>query len=290
MYSAVLSVLLMGMVPALGSPALEQLPLGDLSIASPSPLVAGVTQVPGLGRSVTASGVIVLDLQSGQQLYGRGVGKRRPMASLTKLMTALLIAENHGMDETVKVSKDIDKVEGSKAPLVPGERYTVGDLLSAMLMASANNAAQALAIYHSGSVGAFVRAMNERARTLGLRDTSFANPIGLDDAQQWSTPRDIAWLALFDYRVPAIRERMSMRETVIRDADGHSVSLYHTHELLHQDPAVIAGKTGTTDDARECLLSVVREGSREYLVVLLGSRERYVDMRALLRTLRSLFA
>jgi D-alanyl-D-alanine carboxypeptidase len=285
MYSAVLSVLLMGMVPVLGSTLPELVPLADLSIASPSPFVPGSAQVPTLGKRVSASGVLVLDLQSSQQLYGRNADMRRPLASLTKLMTALLIAENHSMDEVVTVPKTINKVEGSKAPLVPGERYTVGDLLSAMLMVSANDAAEALALYHSGTEAAFVAAMNARAQELGLHDTSFANPIGLDDPAQWSTPRDIAWLALFDYRNAAIRSRMSMKQTVIRDADGGLLPLLHTHELLRQDPAVLAGKTGTTGDARECLLSVVREGGREYMVVLLGSRERYIDMRSLLRTL-----
>lgn len=289
MYSAVLSVLLMGMIPALRVPPSQQFSALALPVASPSPFQA---QLLGsdLGRQVSASGVLVIDVQSGQQIYGRSDRTRRPIGSLTKLMTALIIAENHALNETVEIPAEAVSIEGQKAHLQPGSHFTVGNLLSALLIPSANDAAVSLAIFHSGSVEAFVQQMNARAHMLGLRDTSYANPAGLDHRDQWSTARDTAMLAAFALRVPVLRDRLSTPKATIRSIEGEEISLIHTHELLDPGGKILAGKTGTTPAAKQCLLSLVREKDREYLVVLLGSSERYADMNALLRTLERLTA
>ena len=290
MYSSVLSVLLMGMVPVLHDPGAAVVPIDMLPVAAPSPLAQGLlASMQGL-KSVTASGVVVLDLQSGQQVYGRSERLRHPMGSLTKLMTALVIMENHALNERVKVPADIGDVEGSKVNLAPGRTYTVGDLLSALLISSANDAAVTLARFHAGSTAEFAKGMNTRAAALGLKDTAFANAAGLDDAKQWSTPRDIALLALYVMRHDDLRARMALPTTVIKDDLGRTTTLSHTHDLLHESTPVIAGKTGTTVAAGECLLSIIREGGREYAVVLLGSRNRYADMRSILAALKIIFA
>jgi len=192
------------------------------------------------------------------------------------------------MDEVVHVPKDIGKVEGSVAHLRPGGSYTVGNLLTALIVASANDAAATLAQFHSGSVDAFVVQMNERAEELGLRDTLFATPDGMDRLNQWSTAQDVSWLAQFVLRHPEIRSRMSMPQATIEDVAGRQQSLENTHQLLHDPGPVIAGKTGTTGEAGPCRLSIVQEGRREYVVVLLGSSGRYADMRMVLRALATL--
>lgn len=283
MYSTLLSVLFVGLLPMLHAPGTHR-DLGDLSVAAPSPLRATVLG-DDIGERLTASGVLVVDYDSGQQLYGRSARVRHPMGSLTKLMTALVILEHHSLDERVTVPAIVTEVEGQSAHLKPGSHFTVGDLLSALLIPSANDAAITLAIHHSGSVDAFVAAMNDRARSLGLRDTSYGNPAGFDDPQQWSTPRDVAILASYVLRAPELHARLATREARIVSEEGQAITLVHTHSLLQNDPDVLAGKTGTTPGAGQCLLSLVREGSREYLVVLLGSRERYTDMRLLLQSL-----
>lgn len=285
-----LSVFLMGLLPAAPSPTTHAIAMDDLPLAPPA-LVAG-KDFPrkSLTGSLSASGVTILDMRSGQEIFARNAGTRRPMGSLTKIMTAVIIAESHRLDEEVIVPHDITETNGSTLQLPPGARFTVGDLLSAMLISSANDAADTLARFHSGSIEAFVVEMNERARALGLADTSFANPSGLDSAAQYSTPRDIAWLASFALRNPEIRSRMSTATASIRSREGGKFTLTHTHALLGKGTEVIAGKTGTTNSARQCLLSLVQEGGKEYLVVLLGSNERYVDMRAVLRVLQTLFA
>ena len=105
----------------------------------------------------------------------------------------------------------------------------------------------------------------------------------LDAPHQDSSPRDIAWLAMYVLKNPDIKERMSTASTMIYSLKGVPVSLVHTHELLRQHTLVTAGKTGTTDGARQCLVSVVEHEGRSYLVVLLRSRDRYADMRTILR-------
>ncbi len=279
MLRSVLSVLFLGMLPVAGTQVGQTaIGLEGLTVAPPVPPLV-------LEERLSASGAIILDLRSAQEVYGQAEDVERPMASLTKLMTALLIVENHDLGEWVKIPHLVADVGGQKAYLPGGEHFTVGDLLSALLLLSANDAAETLAIYHSGSVSDFVREMNERAVSLGLRETSYANPTGLDDEDQYSTPRDIAWITTFVTRQPEIRERMSMRADTIWSREGSRIDLWHTHALLHTEESVVAGKTGTTGAAGQCLVSLVAEGGREYVVVLLHSQERYADLRTILRSL-----
>lgn len=290
MLSAVLSVMLMGMVPVLDGPTVSmQDALKSVPIAPPSVASVDIAEALLERRPLTASGIVIIDVESGQRLYSRNAQTKRPMASLAKLMTALIIVENHDLKEYITVPSDIEDVEGTKAYLPPGSRFRVGDLLKALLVSSGNDAAVTLAKYHSGSLKKFAEEMNERARVLGLRHTSFANPIGLDDTGQWSTPQDLAWLAAFVYRQPALKSRLSLPSASITDTAGETISLSQTHLLLQQkDSDVVAGKTGTTDEAGQCLMSVVEMDGREYIVVLLHSEDRYADMKIVLSALSSL--
>jgi len=235
---------------------------------------------------MSASGILIVDLATGQTIFSSQADIERPMASLTKLMTALVIVEHHRLDEIVTVPKKIVDTQGNVAYLPPGERFTVGDLLSALLIASANDAAVTLAQYHSGSQEAFVKEMNERAQALGLTGTQYANASGLDNPRQWSTPRDIAHLTMFIQKYPAIRERMGMRAAKIVSQEGHALALAHTHALLRAQPdLVLEGKTGTTGAAGQCLVSLVEKSNRSYVVVLFHSLQRYQDMKIILASL-----
>lgn len=278
MLASLLSVLTMGMFPLEGMPVPLKEILAGVEVAPP---VATIE----ISKPLSASGVLVMDLRSGQTVFSKEPEQKRPMGSLTKLMTALLIVENHNLKEFVTVPAAAENVQGMRAYFPAGEQFTVGDLLSALLIASANDAALTLAQYHSGSTSAFVEEMNARAQTLGLRSTSFADPIGFDSPDQWSTPRDIGWLTTFVQRFPAIRERMGKRGTRIYSRSSLPIDLVHTHALLHAETKVIAGKTGTTNGANECLVSIVAEGGTKYLVVLLNSLERYRDMQTVLDAL-----
>jgi len=280
--SSVLSALLLGLFPVVADIPPSPPPIASLMgvpIAPPAERVS-------IDRRLSASGIIVVDLASGQMVYGMQADIERPMASLTKLMTALIIVETHDLDEWVPVPKDIAETPGSVAYLPAGDRFTVGDLLSALLIPSANDAAVTLARFHSGSTEAFVKEMNARAAALGLTGTQYANASGMDDPRQWSTPRDIARLVSFIQNEPAIRERMALKGTVIRSKGGQEISLTHTHALLRaNNPLVEEGKTGTTNAAGQCLVSVVGKDAHEYVVVLLRSQKRYDDMQAILASL-----
>lgn len=278
MLASLIVVLTMGMLPLDGGVAPWNAILSGVEVAPPVSTIE-------ISRPLSASGVLVMDLRGGQTVFSKNAGQQRPMGSLTKLMTALLIVENHSLKEFVTVPAAAEQVQGMRAYLPAGEQFTVGDLLSALLIASANDAAMTLAQYHSGSTSAFVEEMNTRTQALGLRSTSFADPIGFDHPGQWSTPRDIAWLTTFMQRFPAVRERMSKRGTRIYSRSSLPLDLVHTHALLHADTNVVAGKTGTTSGANECLVSIVDEGGTKYLVVLLNSLERYRDMQTVLDAL-----
>lgn len=287
MLRALLSILLLGTLP----PPMSGSPLSSVV---PSIDVAPPAIQMELSARLSASGVVVIDAQSGQRVFGRQYDIPRPMASLTKLMTAIIIVENHQLSEIVRVPQGIAPMQ-STVRLPAGEQFTVGDLLSAMLISSSNDAAATLALFHSGSIEAFAGEMNGRASVLGLHATKFENPVGLDDPEQRSTPQDLAWLTMAVLRHPSIQRRLGMRGAIIESLQGSTVNLSHTHALMHTarkeegdlSPVVLAGKTGTTNGAGQCLMSVVEEGHRRYIVVLLDSLQRYRDMNAILAALAS---
>lgn len=286
MIEPLLSLLLFGAVPLHGVLPPETSGPG-ITIAAPvaSPLSREPATIT-LSRPLSASGAVALDLDSAQVLYASATEEVRAMASLTKLMTALLIVENHDMEEWVTIPPEVATATGSMLRLLPGQQLKVGDLLTGLLVPSANDAAISLAVYHSGSVREFVAAMNARAQELGLLHTRFANPTGLDQEEHESTARDLGWLTMYVLRQPEIVTRMELTQTRITTRSGSIFTLTHTHQLLgKEDSPVVAGKTGTTDLAKECLISIVEQGGRRTLVVLLHSDDRYGDMQTLLEAL-----
>ncbi len=277
MVQSLLSALLLGIV---SSPSFLPASVVEVDKISVAPLAESLP----VSRHLSASGVLVVDVSSGQRVFGKQVATERSMASLTKLMTALIIIENHTMGETVTIPEGVDEVIGNRAYLNPGEHFYLGDILSAMLIPSANDAARTLARYHSGTVEKFVEEMNARATSLGLKNTSFQNPDGLDGIAHYSTPQDIAWLTMYVLKQPEIAKRMATTGMRIYSFEGSEISLAHSHALLSR-PEVIAGKTGTTDGAGECLVSVVRAHGKDYVVVLMNSLERYTDLQTILSAL-----
>lgn len=274
MLSALASVLMLGIVPpqtpvrvARTLPGIE-----TLTVASPSPII-GRFRPPRL----SASGVLLLDTRSGEEIYSVDPDVLRPMASLTKIMTALLVLENHSIRSIVTIPPIADQIKGSVVGLQTGEHLSVESLLKAILLPSANDAAYALAVFHSRSVGAFVQNMNRRAEALGLTNTHFTNPAGLDNDEQYSTPRDLGWLTLAALKDQSFRAIVGTRDARIISTEGNEYDLKNTNEMLHYNEDVFGVKTGTTDTAKECLIVLFTEGERSYLLVLLGSNERYTD-------------
>jgi D-alanyl-D-alanine carboxypeptidase len=274
MFTALTSLLFLGMIPAtLSAPPARMLPGIELvSIAPPTSTVFR-SELPKL----SASGMSLIDLQSGEEIMSINPDQKRPIASLTKIMTALLILENHELKDAVTIPPIAESIRGSTLGLIPGQHFTVGTLLKALLIPSANDAAYALAVFHAHNVGAFVREMNERALALGLTNTHFSNPAGLDNDSQYSTPRDLAWLTVAALKNPDFRAIVGTRSARITNNEGQVFDLRNTNELLHYNQDVYGVKTGTTDAAQECLVVLFKSHNHPYLLVLLGSHDRYTD-------------
>lgn len=280
MFSALASVFLFGIIPAAPpSPPPATLPgIEVLSVAAPTSL-----EKRFMVSGISASGVLVMDAQSGEVIYEVAADTRRPMASLTKIMTALLTLENHELTETVTVPAIADNIGGSSVHLETGEHFSLRSMLLSLLLPSANDAAYALAVFNGRSVGAFVRKMNERAITLGLTNTHFANPAGLDNPDQYSTPRDLAWLTMAALKNEHFRTLVQTRTARVSSYENRTFDVKNTNEMLHYNEDIYGVKTGTTSAAGECLILLFTESDHPYLLVLLGSKERYTDALRILK-------
>jgi D-alanyl-D-alanine carboxypeptidase (penicillin-binding protein 5/6) len=232
---------------------------------------------------LSASDVLLANSDTGQILLAVNPDNPRPMASLTKLMTALLALERSRLDEQVVVSSAA-LVGESAMGLQAGEVVTVEDLLWGLLLNSGNDAAMALAQHVAGSVPDFVIMMNARAAELGLHSTHFTNPHGMDASDHYGSAYDLWRLAEEALTHPKIREIVATQGIT---RAGHP--LWNRNELLATYPDADGVKTGTTDLAGQSLVaSVTRDGHR-VLAVILGSSDRYADARALLDFYFSLF-
>jgi D-alanyl-D-alanine carboxypeptidase (penicillin-binding protein 5/6) len=251
-----------------------------LSVAPPAVVKKTLTV-----EKLSSSGIMLIDATSSQEIYSVNPDVHRPIASLTKMMTALLIIENHSLSEVVTVPAIAEQIRGSTIGISPGQHLTVGSLLKALLIPSANDAAYTLAAFHSRSIPTFVQQMNKRAAALGMKNTHFTNPAGFDGDEQYSTPRDVAWLTMAALRHPEFRSIVATRSAAIVSDDGKEYHLRNTNELLHENQDVFGVKTGTTDDARECLVVLFRSAGKPYVLVLLGSHDRYTDSLYVLQAL-----
>jgi D-alanyl-D-alanine carboxypeptidase (penicillin-binding protein 5/6) len=229
---------------------------------------------------------VLADLDTGQVLFEQGGRIRRPIASLTKIMTALLVLERARLRELVTVSEAAAAPDGnlgrSELGLEPGERISVGDLLHALLLQSANDAAIALAEHASGSVDRFVHLMNARARSLGMRATEFRSPSGLDD-RGTSTALDLVRLTRAAYRDPRFARIVAQRFYEIPAPGGGVRRIQNRNVLLWLYPGAVGVKTGYTRAAGFCVVAAAeRDGLRLVAVVLGASTEAFSDAAALL--------
>jgi serine-type D-Ala-D-Ala carboxypeptidase (penicillin-binding protein 5/6) len=232
---------------------------------------------------IKAKAVLSLDLDTGNLLYSQNAQTRLPMASLTKLMTILIVLEENSFDEIVTVDPEAVKMEPAKIYLVNNEKITVEALLKASLIRSANDAAVALAIHNGGSTEKFVEKMNKKAQELGMHNTKFANPMGFDDPEQYTTADDLAILARKVYQKPFVKQYAAIKETEVANTDGTlKHQLLSTNELFDSYLQVLGLKTGTTDLAGQCLISIVsnQQGHR-IMNILLNSPSRFNESKIL---------
>ena len=220
---------------------------------------------------VDARAYEVVNAATGEVLATRNAGARLPMASITKLMTVLVVLERAELDDVVTVDRDAVGVTGSGVRLRAGERITVRDLVAAALIQSANDAAIALAAHvGGGDEDAFVRLMNRKAAQLGLHSTHFERADGLDVAGHVSTAHDVNRLAQIAMRKPEIRRVVAVRDASI--AGGRS--LHTWNDLLGTFPGLVGVKTGHTSIAGWCQVAAARGPGFTIYATILGSPSR----------------
>jgi serine-type D-Ala-D-Ala carboxypeptidase (penicillin-binding protein 5/6) len=221
--------------------------------------------------SVNARAYVVEDGRTGEVLLAQQPDSRVPIASLTKMMTVLVTLEHASLDDTVTISPQAAAVGESSIPLRAGERLSVRDLVEAALIQSANDAAWALADHVGhGNVGRFVFMMNRRARQLGLDETHFVRPDGLDAPEHLSSARDMTELARILMQKPAARRIVAMRDATI--AGGRR--LHTWNDLLGVYPGVVGVKTGHTSAAGWSEVAAVRGPGVTVYATILGSPDR----------------
>jgi serine-type D-Ala-D-Ala carboxypeptidase (penicillin-binding protein 5/6) len=236
-------------------------------IAATLVLVAVAAAAP---PPVDAEAYLVQNSGTGEVLASQDVHERLPMASITKLMTAVVALEHASLDDVATVSRSTAAVGESTINLRPGERVTLRDLIRAALIQSANDAANAIAAYvGKGSVSRFVELMNVRARQLGLTDTHFANPDGLDAPGHYSSAADVTKLARVAMNKPFIRE--TVRHV---DATAAGRRLHTWNDLLSSFPSTIGVKTGHTDGAGWSQVAAVRGPGITIYATILGGATR----------------
>ena len=233
--------------------------------------------------NASARAMVVYDVQSGYPLYEKNAHDRVPIASTTKLMTAIVTLEHFDLQDTVTVSKEAAAEIGSEMYLTTGEQIRVEDLLKGLLIKSGNDAALALAEH--GGIDHFISLMNDTAQRLGLTDTQFRDPAGLND-EGYSSARDLAVIATYALRKEKVQEIVRMERAVVTAVDGSQVhELENSNRLLRVDHPLYFQyatglKTGFTPAAGHCLVASASQNGNTIVSVVLGTTEETAEASA----------
>lgn len=225
--------------------------------------------------SVSAHSAVVMH-SGGEIVFEKNADETMLIASTTKIMTALVVLENCDLNETVEILPEYCGMEGSSMYLRAGERYTVKELLQGLLLVSGNDAAMALACYTAGDAESFAALMNEKAAALGMENSSFANPHGLDAEGHHSTARDMAKLLCCCMENEEFAAITAMKSCTVGEQ-----TLYNHNKLLSGCNGCIGGKTGYTEAAGRCLVSCVERDGTRYVCVTLSAPDDWNDHKKL---------
>jgi serine-type D-Ala-D-Ala carboxypeptidase (penicillin-binding protein 5/6) len=211
-----------------------------------------------------------------QKVWGHRAERKMPQASLTKIMTALLAIESGKLHEVVKVTQAAAAEKGSRMKLRAGDEFLMKDLLAAALINSANDAAHAIAAHLAGDEKKFAAQMNRRAKTMGLKNTKYANSSGLDHPEHYSTAEDTAKLMGEALRHPLFRELLKVDEMTVTTLDGsRTFQLRNTNKLIGAYEGLVGGKTGFTAKAGPCLVIVAEKDGKDVTLVMFNSPKRW---------------
>jgi len=240
-------------------------------------LLAAVLFFPQKVNAVSAQKAYVLDAVSGRVLYEKNADSKSLIASTTKIMTAIVVCERCNVLDRMRIPREAVGIEGSSMYLKEGEVLAIQELLYGLMLSSGNDAAVALAIYCGGTVEGFVQLMNDKARVLGLKNTHFENPNGLDGPQHYSTARDLAVLADYAMQNPVFRKTVSTK--TISVGERH---LRNHNKLLWFVQGADGVKTGYTKAAGRILVSSAERDGRRIIAVTLNAPSDWQDHQKLL--------
>lgn len=235
----------------------------------------GISFVSAEEITPNAKSAILIEASTGKILYEKNIDEKYAPASMTKMMSLLLIMENIDnrnlrMDEVIRVSKYASSMGGSQIFLEENEEMIVEDLLKGITIGSANDATVALAERIGGTEAAFVEMMNKKAKELGLKNTNFKNATGLDEANHYSTAHDMAIIAKELVKHEKILEFSSIYETYLRTDTENKFWLVNTNKLVRFYPGVDGLKTGYTEEAGYCLTATINKDNMRLIAVVMG--------------------
>ena len=240
-------------------------------------MLAAAVFFPLQTKAVSAKRAFVLDAVSSRVLYERNPDERSLIASTTKIMTALIVCEQCNVLDRMRIPKEAVGIEGSSMYLQEGEVLTLQELLYGLMLQSGNDAAVALAIYCGGTVEGFAELMNDKARNLGLRDTHFENPNGLDSPGHYSTARDLAKLSAYAMENPIFRKTVSTKSLMV----GQRYLTNH-NKLLWRVEGADGVKTGFTKAAGRILVSSAERNNRRLIAVTMDAPDDWNDHASML--------
>lgn len=249
-----------------------------------------VTQMNRGSAGIHCSSAVIMDMKTGAVLYGYNMNKRLPNASTTKMMTAIISFRKADPDTEVKITKNILNTPDGNLYKKKGDIFLLHDLWRAMLIASSNDSAEATAEATSGSEEAFVQEMNDEVSKLGLKNTHFENPHGMDSVNHYSSAYDLAKINIEAFKLKEYRT-ITMQKSVKFRAINHKRRyniLYTTNDLiLDKYKGCLGGKTGTTNNAGQCYSGVYEYHGRKYVTVVMHSNNCFKDVKRLCKYVRT---
>lgn len=238
---------------------------------------------PTAPPAIRATSAILVDALNGQVLFEKNADARRPPASTTKILTAILLIENVEPDTLIQADKAVSETEGSSLYMLPGEKIAARELVYALLMRSANDACVAVARHIAGSEAAFAEMMNAKAAEIGATNSHFSNPNGLHAPDHYSTARDLAAIARYAVQLPAFNEAARTRyHTIVRDPRNKDTFLKHRAKWLWHYPGADGIKTGYTVPAGRCFVGSATRNGWRLISVVLNSPDIFGETRALM--------
>ncbi len=224
---------------------------------------------------VNVPAAVVMDAETGRVLFEKNADEKRPMASLTKIMTSILLVENCNMDELIEVPAEATWIGGSEVGLKKGDKVTARSLLYGMLLPSGNDCAYTVGLHLGGTIENFAVMMNKKAKEIGCVNTNFANPHGLDNENHYTTAKELALITRYAIKNKNISNVMGTRSETV-NFGSFSELLTNTNALLKTYDKADGGKTGFTNGANRCLMATASANGSRYIAVVLGAENTQI--------------